>query len=216
MARDVAGVIRGMALLEPGFNATAEPARVVGRIRLPAEPWIDEALNTALRAAALEIIEISLPGWDAATTATMTILGAEAWQVHGELWHRHAGELSSEVSDRLRKAASITPDEVASAWQQGQRWDRELADVFARVQLIALPTLASSPPTLEQAARLTEIRYVAPFNLAGVPALALPVLSRGGRAGIPASLQLAGPAGSEEVLLATAAAIEDAAGFSET
>jgi Asp-tRNA(Asn)/Glu-tRNA(Gln) amidotransferase A subunit family amidase len=214
MARDVAAVIRGMALLEPGFNAAAEPARVVGRIRLPAERWIDDALDTALRAAALDVIEMSLPDWDAATSATMTILGAEAWQVHGELWQRHGGELSPEVSDRLRQAASITPDEVASAWRQGREWERELADVFTRVQLIALPTLASSPPMLEQAARLTEIRYVAPFNLAGVPALALSVLSRGGRAGIPASLQLAGPAGSEELLLATAAAIEDAAGFS--
>jgi Asp-tRNA(Asn)/Glu-tRNA(Gln) amidotransferase A subunit family amidase len=214
MARDVAGVIRGMALLQPGFNAAAEPARVVGRIRLPAEPFIDDALDTALRAAALEIIDVSLPGWDAATTATMTILGAEAWAVHGELWQRHAGELSPDVSDRLRNAALITPDEVASAWQRGRGWERELADVFTRVQLIALPTLGASPPTFEQAARLTEIRYVAPFNLAGVPALALPVLSRGGRAGIPASLQLAGPAGSEELLLATAAAIEDAAGFS--
>jgi amidase len=214
MARDVAGVIRGMALLEPGFHAPAEPAAVVGRIRLPAEPWIDDALDTALRVSALEFIEATLPAWDAATTATMTILAAEAWQVHADLWRRHARELSTDVSDRLHRSASITSDALVAARLEAPRWDAELAEAFTRVQLIALPTLAASPPTLEQAALLTELRYCAPFNLAGVPALALPVLSRGGRAGIPASLQLAGPAGSEELLLATAAVIEEAAGFS--
>jgi Asp-tRNA(Asn)/Glu-tRNA(Gln) amidotransferase A subunit family amidase len=117
------------------------------------------------------------------------------------------------VSDRLHDSASITSDAVIAASLESRSWDAVLADVFNRVQLIALPTLAASPPTLENAARLTEMRYVAPFNLAGVPALALPVLSRGGCVGIPASLQLAGPAGSEELLVATAAAIEDAAGF---
>jgi amidase len=214
MARRLAGVVRGMALLEPGFNAAAEPARVVGLVRLPAEEWIDDALDTALQAAELEVIDQALPGWDGATEAAMTILGAEAWQVHGELWQRHADELSPDVSDRLRISASITRDEVAAARLESRRWGAELTDLFGRVQVIALPTLASSPPTFEHAARLSQIRYVAPFNLAGVPALALPVLSRGGGVGIPASLQLAGPAGSEELLLATGTAIEEASGFS--
>jgi amidase len=214
MAPDVKGVTRGMALLEPGFSAAAEPARLIGRVRVPAESWIDEALDAALQAAGLEIIEEALPGWDAATTAAMTILAAEAWQVHGELWQRHAEELSSEVSERLGVSASITGDAVVAARLASRGWDAELAEVLTRVQLIALPTLAAAPPTLENAARLTELRYCAPFNLAGVPALALPVRSRSGRVGIPASLQLAGPAGSEDLLVATAAAIEDAAGFS--
>jgi amidase len=214
MARDVKGVIRGMALLEPGFNAASEPARLVGRVRLPAESWIDEALDAALRAAGLEIIEAALPGWDAATKATMTILAAEAWQVHGELWRRHGDELSPDVSERLHVSASITSDAVVAARQESPGWDAELAEVFARVQLLALPTLAAAPPTLQNAARLTKMRCTAPFNLAGVPALSLPVRSQRDGAGIPASLQLAGPAGSEDLLAATASAIEEAAGFS--
>jgi amidase len=212
MGRDVKGVIRGMALLEPGFNAASEPARLIGRVRLPAEGWIDDALDAALQAAELDLFEEALPGWDTATTAAMTILAAEAWQVHGELWQRHADELSPDVSNRLHTSASISSDAVAAARAESRGWDAELAEVFTRVQLIALPTLAAAPPTLEDAARLTELRYCAPFNLAGVPALALPVRSRGGGVGIPASLQLTGPAGSEDLLLATAAAIEHAAG----
>jgi Asp-tRNA(Asn)/Glu-tRNA(Gln) amidotransferase A subunit family amidase len=46
-------------------------------------------------------------------------------------------------------------------------------------------------------------------NLAGVPALALPVPTGGP---LPASVQLIGPAGSEERLLAAGAALEQAMG----
>ena len=47
-----------------------------------------------------------------------------------------------------------------------------------------------------------------PANLAGLPALALPV--PGGPAGLPASLQIIGPPGSEEQLITLARRIETA------
>jgi Asp-tRNA(Asn)/Glu-tRNA(Gln) amidotransferase A subunit family amidase len=49
-----------------------------------------------------------------------------------------------------------------------------------------------------------------PVNLAGFPALALPVPSTHR---LSASLQLIGPPGSEALLLATGAVIEAAAGY---
>jgi amidase len=212
MAARVEGVRQGMAHLEPGFAPAPEPARRIGRVRLPAETEIDDALDSALRAIGLPVVELVLAGWDEATTATMTILMAEAWQVHGEMWKRHAGELSPDVSERLRNAESISAPAVVEARRQKAEWQMELTAVFERVDLMALPTLAASPPSLEDAARIGELRYVAPFNLAGVPALALPVGGAAARR-IPASLQLVGPAGSEELLVATAAAVEEAAGF---
>jgi amidase len=48
-----------------------------------------------------------------------------------------------------------------------------------------------------------------PWNLAGVPALALPVPAPGGP-GLPTSLQLVGPENGEDLLLAAGAAIEAA------
>jgi Asp-tRNA(Asn)/Glu-tRNA(Gln) amidotransferase A subunit family amidase len=46
----------------------------------------------------------------------------------------------------------------------------------------------------------------APANLAGLPALSLPI--PGGPAGLPASLQLIGPPGGEEQLIALGHIIE--------
>jgi amidase len=229
MARTVAGVVAGMALLEPGF-APAAPARDevdggeertqnphgglrVGRVRLPAEPRIDDALDAALAAAGFQVTDLQLPGWDAATAATMYILGAEAWHIHAELWRQHGDGLSPDVRARLESSSSITEAEVATAWRQAKLWVAELAEIFTRVDLLALPTLAAAPPVLADAAQLTEIRYVTPFNLAGIPALVLPVATA---AGVPASLQLAGPAMSEELLVAAGAAVESAAGLMRT
>ncbi len=214
MARSVADVAAGMALLEPGFTPAGTGGRsvVVGRLRLPAEPRVDEALDSALAAAGLHAVDVVLPGWWPATAATMRILAAEAWQVHADLWARHADDLSSDVRARLLDASSVTPADLDAAWQRAPLWDTELDETFARVDILALPVLAGPPPPLEDASRLTDIRYVAPFNLAGVPALALPVPARS--PGIPPSLQLVGPRLSEEQLVAVGLQVEAAAGVS--
>jgi amidase len=210
MAATVDLTARGMALLEPGFAPAAGPAHRIGRVRLPAEDHIDAAIDAALLASGLTVLEVGLPGWGEVTTATMTILMAEAWAVHSELWREHAGELSTDVAERLEAASLIGRDEVAACWEQARDWMNTLRSAYRDVDVLALPTLSSEPPSLDQAGRLTEIRYVAPFNATGNPALSMPVATTGGH---PASLQLVGPARSEGLLLATAAVLETAAGW---
>lgn len=214
MAATVALAARGMAMMDPGFGGPGEPASTVGRLRLPAEAWIDSALDAALGAYAsatgAKVVDVALPGWTRATSATMTILSSEAWGVHACLWREHAEELSADVGRRLELASLLGRGEVAAAWETGRDWVRQLDELFASVQVLALPVLAEEPPAVAQAARLTDIRYVAPFNLSGSPALALPVAGAGR---FPACLQLAGPARSEETLLATGAVVEELSGF---
>ena len=215
MAATVAGVVEGMRLLEPGFDpGPGVEARTIGRVRLPAEGWVDEAIDTALRAAGFAVAELRLPGWDATSEATATVLGAEAWRTNEALWRAHAGELSPDVATRLELSSHVTAPQIDAARAQGRAWDAELQGAFGQVDVLALPTLATTPPELEDAHRLTEIRYVSPFNLAGVPAISLPVATRTtGNRPVPASIQLVAPAGGEEVLCATATLIEQAAGF---
>ena len=215
MAATVAGVIEGMRLLEPGFDpGPAVEGRTIGRVRPPAEEWVDEAIDTALRAAGFEVVELPLPGWDATTEATAAVLGAEAWSTNEGLWRAHAGDLSPDVATRLELSSHITAAPIQAARAQARAWDAELQGAFSRVDVLALPTLATTPPELEDAHRLTEIRYVSPFNLAGVPAISLPVATRTARnRRVPASIQLVAPAAGEEVLCATATLIEQVAGF---
>jgi Asp-tRNA(Asn)/Glu-tRNA(Gln) amidotransferase A subunit family amidase len=97
-----------------------------------------------------------------------------------------------------------TAEDVRKTWQAG------LTSVFQRVQVIALPTLPIFPPPIEgMPDELHMTTATGPANLAGVPALSLPVPT-GGR--LPASLQLMGPHNSEELLLAAGTVVEAAVG----
>jgi amidase len=83
------------------------------------------------------------------------------------------------------------------------------------VELLALPTLPMFPPRLEDITAETLLptiieitKHVAVFNAAGSPCTAQPVPVPGSR--LPASLQLVGPLGGEELLLTTAQWVQDA------
>src|SRR5215469_16597018 len=85
IARDVAGLVAGMALLEPGFTVPAGLPAVVGRLTAEADPVISGAVDAALALTGWQICPVTLDGLDAAQTAAMTVLGAEAWQSDGAL-----------------------------------------------------------------------------------------------------------------------------------
>jgi amidase len=78
-----------------------------------------------------------------------------------------------------------------------------------RHPFLAMPTLAGPPPLFGERGMLLTVLTM-PANLAGLPALALPF--PGGPPGLPASLQLIGPAGGEEHLAALGRVIEGSLG----
>lgn len=78
LARDVAGLVTGMALLEPGFTVSAGPPAAVGRVTMETDPAIATAVDAALAATGWQISPVVLRGLDAAMTAAMTVLDAAA------------------------------------------------------------------------------------------------------------------------------------------
>jgi amidase len=208
MAADIAGATRGMALLEPGFQIAALAPLRIGRITLDADPVIDRAIDTALAAAGFEVTPARFDGLDRATAAAMTVLDGEAWSSNRALMQDSSEEIGPDVRARLTQAARVTPEALAAARREGVQWVGRLAPLWEEHDLLALPTLLGFPTTIERAADMMRIRgLTAPVNLAGIPALALPVPSGGH---LPASLQLLGPHGSEDRLLAAGALIEAA------
>ncbi|HWG63526.1 MAG TPA: amidase [Streptosporangiaceae bacterium] len=209
MARDVAGLVAGMALLEPGFTVSADLPRVVGRLSIAADPAVDQAVDSALAKTGWSIIPVTLDGLDAAMNAALTILESQAWASNAELARSAPSRIGHGVLARLRKGGEVTGEAVKAAELQGTFWRREVADQWNRVEFLALPTLLGFPPLLKDAARMAQIRgLTAAVNMAGLPAVALPVPGPGH---IPASIQVFGPAGSEDRLLAAAAVLEQAA-----
>ncbi len=211
MARDVAGVAAGMALLEPGFTVAGAPPRTVGLLALEADPRVTAAIGDALRIAEFDVVPVHVAGLDKIIAAAVVLLDAQAWQANKDLITA-AGQLGADVRDRLWLASAITPAQVAAAEQVITGWREALDAIWRRVEMLAAPTLLGFPPLLDEAQLLFKLRALtSPVNAAGVPSLALPVQAPGRQAGpVPVNVQLIGPPNNEEALLAAGAVIEQA------
>ena len=205
LGADVTSTELGMRLIEPGFTAgSCELA--VGRIRpdIDVDPATDAAVDAALAAAGLEITDVAGFDFRAANGAGNVLIDIEAYQANA---HLPADRLSPQIRRNMDESAAVTAEEADVAGRVRQ----DLRDWFAarldRHPVLALPTLTGPPPLIgERGMSLTMLTV--PANLTGLPALALPV--PGGPAGLPASLQLIGPPGGEEQLLALGRVIEAA------
>ena len=207
MARDVGGLVLGMQLLEPGFSVAPSRSVRVGRLSVDAHPAIDVALERALRASEWELSELELPEWDAVSAAAGLLLVREAWQSDADVATRYPDKVGDDVLGRLRIGAKVDEGTAESASATVKSWRDRLETVFTMVDVIATPTLTVFPPRLGQGEDLLVARCTIPVNAAGVPAVVLPVPAD---APVPASIQLIGPSGSEERLLAAALDLEAA------
>jgi amidase len=211
MARDVAGVAAGMALLEPGFTVADAAPRTVGVLALDADPAVTVAIDDALRTAEFEVRTVVVPGLDAVIAAAITILDAQAWAANRDLVAAASDKIGFDVMDRLGRASAVTRGQVVAAEAVIAGWRATLDDLWQRFDMLAAPTLLGYPPLLEDSHLLFKLRALtSPVNAAGVPSLALPIPSSGLEGPIPANVQLIGPPNSEERLLAAGALLEAA------
>jgi amidase len=207
MARGVAGLVRGMELLEPGFRVGDAGDLTVGRLPVDAHPAITAGIDRALNQVGWSCTDLPVPAWDSATAQAGLLLVVEAWHSDSMLVAEHPHQIGDDVRGRLELGSSFDDAVVRDAWVAQKEWKATLESVFTRVDLLVTPTLSVFPPSVDDGDELLVARCTLPVNLAGVPALSLPVPTGGP---LPASIQLIGPAHSEERLLAAGAELEAA------
>lgn len=217
MATTVGGLVTGMELLEPGFRPAHAPARTVGRLRTTALPEIEAAVDDALRAAGLDVVTLDWDGFEAGTDLFTAIFFDEVGTSDGELAAADPDGIGHDIHQALALVDMFRPG-VADARRDLPAWRDSLVALFSQVDLLALPAIPVFPYRLDAldsddaliAACIEITRYTSLFNVAGVPCTAQPVPAVGSP--LPASLQLVGPARSEELLLSTALRVETALG----
>ncbi len=184
LGADVNALELGMRLLEPGFMATSCEL-AVGRLRPEVgagqaiDPMVDSAVDAALTAAGVRSADV--PGFDlsAANRAANLIIDAEAYQVNEYLMPQF-GRLSRHIQRNMAKSAAITGDDLAAANRARQAVREWFTGMLGRHPLLRLAD-AGGPAAADRQARHAAYRAHHPANLAGLPALALPV--PGGPAG---------------------------------
>jgi aspartyl-tRNA(Asn)/glutamyl-tRNA(Gln) amidotransferase subunit A len=140
-----------------------------------------------------------------------TVFMREVADVHRELYAENADLYGANVAAKLELCLAVTDAEYDAGLRAREGYRERMAELFDEIDLIVAPTLPFVAPLAGQderelRGRLTQLTW--PFNVLGAPALALPC----GPAedGLPASLQIAGRAGDDALVLAAGALLEQA------
>ena len=166
-------------------------------------PAIDAAVDRALAAAGIAVTNVACCDFRAASDAVGVIIDAEGFRSNAYLM-QYLNQLSPHVRRNLERGARLSRADRAGADLIRDQVRAAFESLLADYPVLVLPTLTAEPPLLgERGFALTML--TAPVNLAGLPALALPVPAEGG---VIASLQVIGSA--EETVLAYGRVIEAA------
>jgi len=168
-----------------------------------------------MRDAGAELVEISIPSLRHANDAAWFILSAEAASIHQELLATQRETYTPSTRRRLEIGERCLARDYLLALRYRARLVEEFAKAFESVDVILWPTMfttAGLPRPPGQDADLTlNLELRAPYNLAGLPAITVPVGLDG--EGLPIGMQIAGPLYADGIVLKAARAMEAAVGW---
>ncbi len=211
---------------EPPSTARRAPLRGL-RVGLPRQHFFDPLARDVARAvsAAIDrmrndgatIVDVDLPGIEAAAAVQFVTLCSEAGDLHWQRVVERPETLGADVRVRI-EIGQFLP---ATWYLRAQRGRAALAAMFAAVMrdvdVLVTPTLRIEPPRSGVGSAQIDGREVPlhtavtaltmPFNLTGMPALTLPCGF--GEHGLPIGVQIAGRRGDDWRVLNVGARLED-------
>jgi aspartyl-tRNA(Asn)/glutamyl-tRNA(Gln) amidotransferase subunit A len=212
MATSVEACGRMVSALVPAF----EPHRLASLEELQVGfAWIelaDPGVRACVEAAVARFPRrrpVELPFLDSASYA---LFMREAADVHRELYAENAELYGEDVRIKLERCLAVRDADVERALGIRERYRERVDAALEGIDLVLTPTLPCVAPPLgaggtgDLNVRETLLRFTYPFSSLGWPALALPCGAA--EDGLPASLQIAGRAGDDALVLAAGALLE--------
>lgn len=214
---------------DTGNGDTGLPHRLPDglRIGLATIPGATPARSaiTSVMAAAIDrlsglgaaVVPVTLPDADLLLSAFAPLQGAEAHDTHRRLglYPAQAERYSEAVRLRLERSAGIEIDQYLAAQELRRVVRAEIARVLTRVDVFVSLVSPVSPPPIGGSTpedpggdqfRTAVLAYTVPQVLADLPACAVPIGLDD--LGLPIGIQVSGPTGTEQQVLAVAAAIQ--------
>lgn len=180
------------------------------------EPELADAVLDAARKLGelgAELREVRIPSVEEAAARWWVLCASEAAAAHRRTFPERRDEYGPDFRRLLERGSALRGSDYAEAHAVRLAFRTRLRDLFDEVDLLVCPAMPAPPPTLEElASRESEadtgalMRFTAPFDLSGSPALTLPC---GVSAeGLPLAVQLVGPDLTEDRLCRAGAAYE--------
>jgi len=202
LARSVEGCERMMEVLAPRYERQELDSLEDLHVRTL---WLDEAdpLVRVRVAESTAHFPRATPAELPAPRETQQLFMREVADVHRELYAEYAELYGDDLAWKIDRCLEVTDAEVEGARVARDRYRELVEELLDGADLLLTPTLTCVAPRTgvgDLELRGTLIRCTYPFNVTGLPALALPC----GPAedGLPASVQLVGAAGADSLVLA--------------
>jgi aspartyl-tRNA(Asn)/glutamyl-tRNA(Gln) amidotransferase subunit A len=208
MGRDVETCARMMEALAPGLARTELDSLDEVEVGIAWSDLVEPLVRTRVQLAAelfprRRNVAFPLP------EGVGAVFMREVAESHRALFPAHADAYGDNVRTKLERCVRVTDAQFEAALRRLEEYRERAAEAVEGIDLLITPTLAFvAPPAIRDdlAIRDAVIRFTFPFNALGWPALALPC----GPAehGLPASVQLAAPAGEDARVIAAGLLLE--------
>jgi aspartyl-tRNA(Asn)/glutamyl-tRNA(Gln) amidotransferase subunit A len=206
MARDVGGCVELMRAIVPGFDVGAlGDVRVAFAWAERCRPLVGERVRGA--AAVFGAAPIEFPTAEAVAPAFMREVG----DVHRDLYPEHADLYGDNIRGKIERCLAVDNATYLAAVGERRTLAERAEAALDGFDLLLAPTLGFVAPAadvVEPEVRGDFTIFTFPFNALGWPALALP--AGAAEDGLPASVQIVGPPGSDALVLAAGLALEAA------
>jgi aspartyl-tRNA(Asn)/glutamyl-tRNA(Gln) amidotransferase subunit A len=189
--------VRGLRIGVVGDDGAAEPLGT----REAEDAW--RAGLAGLASAGASLVPIDLPLMAELRVVNGALLAMEAATFHRRWLRERSSDYGEFARLRLLSAHAYAPGAFIRAQQARAGLRAHMDALFARIDLLSLPSMPEPAPPLGVPA---STRFTAPFNLLGWPAISVPV----GRTedGLPLGLQLVGRPWDETTVLRAARVVE--------
>jgi aspartyl-tRNA(Asn)/glutamyl-tRNA(Gln) amidotransferase subunit A len=176
---------------------------------------MEASLGTFSRLGA-EIRDVTLPSLHDWFACGMLIMISEAYSVHEPWLLERYNDYGEFFRDRSVLGAFITSADYMAAIRKRRELRTALANVMQDVDVIVLPTTATSAPRIDAMKKYASFEtpsFTMPFNVAGTPALS--VCNGYGSDGLPLGLQIVGRPFEDATVLRVGHAYERATPWRE-
>ena len=212
---ELGGGVRGMRV--------GVPEEYVWR---PLDPEVEGAVRKAigvLEELGAQVVPVSIPELEWTPALASSITTAEAAMAHRDRVLRHGDRMDQTVRRRFESGMFISATAYAHAQRARVAYARAVAAAFARVDLIATPTVATPAPPQgldvidvggdETPVREALLRITRIFNLSRMPSVSVPCGFSSD--GLPIGLMLGAPAFADARALRAAHAYQEATEWGE-